>query len=113
MTNAESVEAHGQGGVPAGRRDWLRTRRSRPEREPHPSDVVIRLERTACFGECPVYSVAIDGDGNVVYEGAKFVRVVGRQTDRIPASRVAAILDARRPHRVLHPEGPLPHDSER
>ena len=57
-----------------------------------PEAVVVRLERTSCFGECPVYSVTIDGRGNVVYEGAKFVRVEGRQTDTIPASRVAAIV---------------------
>lgn len=55
-------------------------------------DVVIRLERTSCFGECPVYTVSIDAKGNVIYDGAKFVRVEGRQTDRIPVSRVLAIL---------------------
>jgi hypothetical protein len=58
-----------------------------------PDDFVIKLERTSCFGECPVYSVSIDAKGNVTYEGTKFVRVEGRQTDRIPASRVAALLE--------------------
>ncbi len=57
-----------------------------------PDDFVIKLERTACFGECPVYSVSIDAIGNVTYEGTKFVRVEGRQTDRIQVSRVAALL---------------------
>jgi hypothetical protein len=58
-----------------------------------PDDVVITLERTSCFGECPVYSVSIDAKGNVTYEGTRFVRVEGRQTDRIPVSRVAALLE--------------------
>ena len=58
-----------------------------------PSDTSITLERTACFGACPVYTVSIDATGNVVFEGAKYVRVQGRQTDRIPESRVAAILE--------------------
>jgi hypothetical protein len=53
---------------------------------------VIKLERTSCFGECPVYSVSIDARGNVAYEGTKFVRVEGRERDRIPTSRVAALL---------------------
>jgi len=57
-----------------------------------PNDFVIKLERTSCFGECPVYSVSIDAVGNVTYEGTKFVRVEGRQTDRIQVSRVAALL---------------------
>jgi hypothetical protein len=55
-------------------------------------DFVIRLERTACFGTCPVYSVSIDASGNVEYDGKKFVRVEGRQTARIPVSRAARLL---------------------
>ena len=58
-----------------------------------PGDPVIKLERTACLGECPVYTVTIDARGNVIYEGARFVRVEGRQTDRIPLSRVISILE--------------------
>jgi len=38
--------------------------------------------------------VTIDADGNVTYDGTRFVRVEGRRTDRIPVARVAAILDA-------------------
>jgi hypothetical protein len=57
-----------------------------------PDDFVIRLVRSTCFGECPAYSVTIDAKGNVTYEGEKFVRVQGRQTDRIPLARVASLL---------------------
>ena len=57
-----------------------------------PEDFVIKLERTSCFGPCPVYSVTIDGKGNVTYEGKKFVRVPGRQADQIPVSRVAELV---------------------
>jgi Domain of unknown function (DUF6438) len=57
-----------------------------------PDDLVITLERTRCFGACPVYTVSIDAKGNVVYEGRRFVQVQGRVTDRIPVSRVAALL---------------------
>ena len=56
-------------------------------------DVVIKLERTTCFGPCQVYSVTIDATGNVTYEGVKFVRVEGRQNARISPSRVAALLE--------------------
>jgi hypothetical protein len=58
-----------------------------------PDDLIVTLERTSCFGECPIYSVNIDALGNVVYNGTKFVRVDGRQTGRIPPSRVAAIAE--------------------
>ena len=60
--------------------------------EPVPTDLLIRLERTACYGECPVYSVAIDGEGKVTYVGTRFVRAMGEHVDRIPVLRVAALL---------------------
>jgi hypothetical protein len=59
---------------------------------PIPEDFTIKLERTACYGQCPVYSVTIDAKGNVAYDGARFVRVEGRQTDRVPVARVAALV---------------------
>ncbi len=57
-----------------------------------PDDFVIKLERTSCFGPCPVYSVTIDATGSVTYEGKKFVRVGGRQSDQIPVSQVAELV---------------------
>lgn len=57
-----------------------------------PPDASIRLQRTACFGWCPVYSVTIDARGIVTYEGERSVRVVGRRTARIDASIVAGLL---------------------
>jgi hypothetical protein len=58
-----------------------------------PEDFVIKLERTACYGRCPAYSVSIDARGNVTYDGTRFVRIVGRQSDHIPVSRVAALVE--------------------
>src|SRR5436190_23593718 len=49
--------------------------------------IEITLERTACFGPCPVYAVRITGDGRVEYTGKQMVRVVGSATAQI--SRVA------------------------
>jgi hypothetical protein len=57
-----------------------------------PADALIRLQRTACFGACPIYTVTIDARGTVTYVGEKFVRVVGSQTARIDPSTVATLL---------------------
>jgi hypothetical protein len=46
-------------------------------------EAVITLERTACFGTCPVYTVTIFDDGSVVYNGTNFVDVEGEQTVQI------------------------------
>jgi len=55
-------------------------------------DVVIKLERTSCFGSCPVYTVTLDARGGVTWLGEKFVRVEGQRTDRVQPSRIAALL---------------------
>lgn len=59
---------------------------------PSSSNVEIRLARGACFGFCPVYTVSINGAGEVRYEGRNFVNVVGQRTATIPAENVARLL---------------------
>jgi hypothetical protein len=62
------------------------------QQERVPADLVITLERTACYGECPVYRVSIDASGKVTFQGTSFVRAKGLQTDTIPDSSVAALI---------------------
>jgi hypothetical protein len=57
-----------------------------------PPDALIRLQRTSCFGPCPIYTVTIDARGTVTYEGERYVRVVGRRTAQIDTSIVATLL---------------------
>lgn len=63
-----------------------------PMNPPSSSNVEIRLARGACFGFCPVYTVSINGAGEVRYEGRNFVNVVGQRTATIPAENVARLL---------------------
>ena len=42
-----------------------------------PQDLIITLERTVCFGFCPVYKLTITADGVVVFEGRRFVKQEG------------------------------------
>ena len=57
-----------------------------------PADTLIQLQRTRCYGTCPVYRVTIDARGTATWVGEMFVRVVGTQTARIDPSQVAALL---------------------
>ena len=59
---------------------------------PDTGPVRITLERGVCFGFCPDYTVSISGDGQVTYEGRRFVNVAGRQTATIPAADVQRLL---------------------
>jgi Domain of unknown function (DUF6438) len=58
--------------------------------------VSFTLERTMCFGRCPVYKVEIRGDGTVLYEGSRFVAVEGSRQDRISREDVRRLLELAR-----------------
>ena len=55
-------------------------------------DVVITLERTPCFGTCPVYTLTVQGDGTVVYEGKDFVKTKGRAEITITKEKVEQLV---------------------
>lgn len=42
-------------------------------------NAIIKMKRTACFEECPTYSLTIHGNGTIVYEGYRDVKVEGKQ----------------------------------
>jgi hypothetical protein len=52
----------------------------------------VTLERTPCFGGCPVYRIAVSPDGLVSYEGRAGVRQLGAASKRIKPERVSALV---------------------
>jgi hypothetical protein len=51
------------------------------------------IERTFCFGTCPVYTMKIYSDGFVEYEGTRNLKMIGKFTATISSSKVSAILE--------------------
>jgi hypothetical protein len=37
----------------------------------------VEMQRSGCFGSCPVYEVNIDSDGTVSFDGTKYIAVPG------------------------------------
>ncbi len=54
---------------------------------------VVTLERTPCFGSCPVYRVTIDASGMVRFEGKSHVIQLGPATAQIPEAAVDSLLE--------------------
>ena len=48
----------------------------------------ISLERTECFGTCPVFSLAVFPDGRLIYNGKRFVMRRGVELASLPATTV-------------------------
>src|SRR5690242_3144405 len=53
---------------------------------------VITLERTACFGSCPVYRLTIFDDGKVLFDGKEFVKRPGIDTSQIKQSDLEELI---------------------
>ncbi|HEY93685.1 MAG TPA: hypothetical protein G4O15_01945 [Dehalococcoidia bacterium] len=56
------------------------------------NSVIITLERTACYGFCPIYSLTIHGNGTVIYEGQDFVETTGRVETVISKEKVKQLI---------------------
>jgi Domain of unknown function (DUF6438) len=61
---------------------------------PVASSVMLSLERTACYGRCPIYTVTVLRDGTVQWEGRQFVKTTGEATAKLPAATLTALADA-------------------
>lgn len=54
----------------------------------------ISLQRTACFGSCPMYVVKVDSQGAVTFEGQRFVGHTGTHRGTATAAAVAELRQA-------------------
>jgi hypothetical protein len=58
-----------------------------------PDSTLVTLERTPCFGACPVYTVSISGAGSVRFVGTRFTTRLGVATAEIPPGRVDSLVE--------------------
>jgi hypothetical protein len=49
------------------------------------------MERTGCYGECPVYRLTVNKDGTVVYVGTRWVKALGRKQYKISEAQLAEL----------------------
>jgi uncharacterized protein DUF6438 len=57
-----------------------------------PDSAVVTLERTPCFGTCPVYLVTATSSGAVRFEGKSHVSHPGSAVGQIPKARLDSLL---------------------
>ena len=62
-----------------------------PPANPSPAEGHLSLERGACFGSCPVYTVTLERSGEIIFVGRRFVADTGTHTATIPAARADSL----------------------
>jgi len=56
-------------------------------------ELIISLQRTACFGTCPIYKIEIYTDGSGTYTGTRFVENIGVSKFQLSKSDINQILE--------------------
>ncbi len=51
----------------------------------------LSFRKTQCLGDCPIYDVNIDEDGNVVYKGLKFVTEIGEKKFKLTEEELTSL----------------------
>lgn len=54
----------------------------------------LKIEKTACFGSCPIYTMIILGDSKADFTGVRFVEKMGKYTSDIPDSTFRSIVSS-------------------
>lgn len=60
--------------------------------ETNKKNIVISLERTACYGTCPIYKIEIYTDNSGVYYGERFVAKIGKYNFKLTTHEISNIL---------------------
>lgn len=58
------------------------------------SEILITINRGACFGACPIYSAQIYANGKVIYKGMDFVKVKGEKQYKISKAKIKELVKA-------------------
>ena len=56
-------------------------------------NIVITIQRSACYGTCPIYSAKIYADGTVVYVGKEYVKEKGERRFKITPETVQQLIE--------------------
>jgi hypothetical protein len=55
---------------------------------------VISMEKTACYGKCPVYTIVIYGTGKAEFTGSKNVKMLGKYEKQLSKEETLKIFNA-------------------
>jgi hypothetical protein len=65
-----------------------------PALSPKHPDLEVSIQREACFGSCPVYSLTVSGDGSVTFQGEDYVLMTGTHTSSVSPESIEELVQA-------------------
>lgn len=62
------------------------------EAPPTTPKLLVAIERTPCFGRCPIYRAEVFEDGALVFDGRRFTSVQGRREAMLTGQRLQELI---------------------
>ncbi len=57
-----------------------------------PKEFSLEMNRTLCYGTCPVYNLTVATDGKVVFVGEKFTKTIGNAEGQINPEKIKQLI---------------------
>lgn len=64
------------------------------EQYQYPAESSISMEKTGCYGSCPIYTITIHADGRAEYNGRRFVKKEGAYRKTFSPKQTNALFQA-------------------
>ena len=58
-----------------------------------PEDAIARIQRTNCFGRCPVYTLTVFKDGRLEYFGKRFTPRTGKFSSKVDKKKIEELIN--------------------
>lgn len=58
-----------------------------------PDDLIVRLQRTPCYGTCPAYMLTVKANGKVDFFGQDFTEVKGQTEGEISEDKIKQLIE--------------------
>ena len=65
-----------------------------PNNYQYNAGTIVSMRTTACFGECPVYTVTLMGTGEATFEGKQFSKKQGMHKKKFEPIKINALIAA-------------------
>jgi hypothetical protein len=57
------------------------------------TELSLKMERSGCYGRCPIYDLTIESDGKVTFEGKSWTKIIGKAEDRLSEEKFKKLTD--------------------
>ncbi len=64
-----------------------------PTQPKEKTQLFLKMERSACYGRCPIYDLTVQPDGKVIFEGKFWTKTTGKAEDKLTEEQLKRLIN--------------------